>query len=61
MKNIRVFLSENFQFLQVKFSLYLNRRIFVMFSDTTTQMIHSFFFSENSKSYVLLVCAREKF
>ena len=31
MKNIRVFfLSENFQFLEAKFSLYLNRRVFVM-------------------------------
>ena len=30
MKNIRVFLSENFQFLEVKFSVYLNRRVFVM-------------------------------
>ena len=30
MKNIRVFLSENFQFLEVKFSIYLNRRVFVM-------------------------------
>ena len=31
MKNIRVFfLSENFQFLEVKFSLYLNRHVFVM-------------------------------
>ena len=29
-KNIRVFLSENFQFLEVKFSIYLNRRVFVM-------------------------------
>ena len=29
MKNIR-FLSENFQFLEVKFSIYLNRRVFVM-------------------------------
>ena len=24
------FLSENFQFLEVKFSIYLNRRVFVM-------------------------------
>ena len=31
MKNIRVFLSENFQFLEVKFSIYFNRRVFVMF------------------------------
>ena len=30
MKNIRVFLSENFQFLEVIFSKYLNRRVFVM-------------------------------
>ena len=30
MKNIRVFLSENFHFLEVKFSIYLNRRVFVM-------------------------------
>ena len=30
MKNIRIFLSENFGFLAVKFSVYLNRRIFVM-------------------------------
>ena len=30
MKNIRVFVSENFQFLEVKFFIYLNRRVFVM-------------------------------
>ena len=30
MKNIRVFLSENFQFLEVKFSIYLNRHVYVM-------------------------------
>ena len=30
LKNIGVFLSENFQFLEVKFSIYLNRRVFVM-------------------------------
>ena len=30
MKNIRVFISENFQFLEVKFSIYLNRRVFIM-------------------------------
>ena len=29
MKNIN-FLSENFQFLEVIFSIYLNRRVFVM-------------------------------
>ena len=31
MKNSRVFfLSEKFQFLEMKFSIYLNRRVFVM-------------------------------
>ena len=30
MKNIRVFLSENFHFLDLKFSVHLNRRFFVM-------------------------------
>ena len=30
MKNIRIFLSENFQVLVVKFSIYLNRCVFVM-------------------------------
>ena len=29
MKNI-IFFSENFQFLEVNFSMYLNRRVFVM-------------------------------
>ena len=29
-ENVGVFLSENFQFLEVKFSIYLNRRVFVM-------------------------------
>ena len=31
MKNSRIFLSENFPFLIVKFSKYLNRRVFVMY------------------------------
>ena len=30
MKNIRFFLSENFMFLEVKISIYLHRRVFVM-------------------------------
>ena len=32
MKNIRVFLSENFQFLEVKFSIYMKRFVFVMYN-----------------------------
>ena len=30
MKNVRFFLSENFHFLVVKFSVYLNRHVFVI-------------------------------
>ena len=30
MKNIRIFLSENFHFMVVKVSIYLNKRVFVM-------------------------------
>ena len=30
MKKYQIFLSENFQFLEVNFSTYLNRRVFVM-------------------------------
>ena len=32
MKNIRIFLSENFRFLFVKFSIHLNRHVFVMYT-----------------------------
>ena len=31
MKNIRDFYLKSFSFLEVKFSIYLNRRVFVMF------------------------------
>ena len=40
MKNIRVFLSENVHFLVVKFSIYLNRRVFVMCNDGPDQYGH---------------------
>ena len=30
MKNIKSFLSKNFQFLKMKFSIHMNRRVFVM-------------------------------
>ena len=35
MKNIRVFICENFQFLEMKFSIYLNRRVFVKAKEKT--------------------------
>ena len=34
MKKYQNFLSENFQFLEVIFSIYLNRCVFVMYLDT---------------------------
>ena len=37
MKVSELFLSEKFQFLEVKFSIYLNRRVFVMFPDKFSQ------------------------
>ena len=55
-KNIRVFVSENFQFLEVKFSICLNRRVVVMGICITTWSPHTelkilpdniFFFTEN--------------
>ena len=43
MKSIRVFLSENFQFLEVNFSIYLNRHVFVMCvtSKASDQDVHT--------------------
>ena len=41
MKNIRIFLSENFYFLVVKFSVYLNRHVFVMRS-TASDLVAPF-------------------
>ena len=38
MKNIRVFYLNIFQFLEVKFSIYLNRQVFVMLSKDTVIM-----------------------
>ena len=40
MKKISEFLSEKFQFLVVKFSVYLNRRVFVM-PNVRTNMVRT--------------------
>ena len=39
MKKYQSFLSENFQFLEVKFSIYLNRYIFVMNASSKTSLM----------------------
>ena len=36
-ENYQIFLSENFMFLKVKFSIYLNRHVFAMQSLGTVQ------------------------
>ena len=41
MKNMRVFLSENFLFLEVKFSIYLDRRVFVIRNKEQTMTRHN--------------------
>ena len=38
MKNI-IFFSENFQFLVVNFSIYLNRRVFLMMAATLVMVL----------------------
>ena len=47
MKTIRIFLSENFQFLVVKFSIYLNRHVFVMMITGTS--VYATVFIESDK------------
>ena len=49
MKNIRVFLSQNFQILEVKFSIYLNRRVFIMryFMQTVSSGAKIVFYGDN--------------
>ena len=50
MKNIRI-LSENFQFLVVKFSVYFNRRVFVMEQAEANYMAHNLPFSSSVRKY----------
>ena len=55
MKNIRVFVSENFQFLEVKFSTYLNRRVFVMVIRLLCRLIRVFVVPILDKNVFLLI------
>ena len=53
MKNIS-FLTENFQFLEVKFSIYLNKRFFLMVRFLTLQLMyipHTDFSSPEPKAH----------
>ena len=55
MKNIRIFSSENFPFYVVNFSMYLNRRVFVMdknnFLSSLSRGQSSFCFHGRKKSF----------
>ena len=48
MKNIRGFLPEKFRFLQVKFSTYLNKRVFVRHSLPGLKVVQSNLNSSNA-------------
>ena len=53
MKNIRVFLSENFQFLEITFSIYWNRCVFVRGKKSSMRMfirVNTVYNLSNSKS-----------
>ena len=49
MKNIRIFYLKICHFLVIKFSVYLNRRVFVMCSVSISVTVHLPFFSLNKK------------
>ena len=48
MKNIS-FLSENFQFLEMKFSIFLNRHVFVMNGHTCQKVLCSHIAAQRQK------------
>ena len=52
------FLSENFQFLVVKFSIYLNRHVFVMIIFVTKQKKHLEDFKTDSQTVRLILQLR---
>ena len=54
MKNIRFFLSEMFQFLEVKFSIYLNRRVFVMSLSLFVPHLIYFFCATDKLCYLIM-------
>ena len=56
-KKNQSFLSENFQFLEVKFSIYLNRRVFIMDVRVITVLLymHSLY-PENTERAIGQTC-----
>ena len=55
MKKYQGFLSDFFQFLVVKFSIYLNRRVFVMrFGSLATHSVHCKDSDQTARMYRLI-------
>ena len=52
------FLSENFQFLEIKFSIYLNRRVFVMIALVKRGYQEIIYFLISSWKHMLWVLIR---
>ena len=57
MKNIRIFVSENFPFLLVNFLMYLNRHVFLLFGqrDITTNSIDPDQMLQNSTNLAFFI------
>ena len=56
MKTFRIFSSENFHFLVVKFSVYLNRHVLVMLLVGNDKRVYQFPFVK-SRNYKFVVCS----
>ena len=55
MKNISFFLSENFQFLEMKFSIYLNKRVFIMILNSSSLVLSTVLCPEKGSPYFAFV------
>ena len=61
MKKYQSFLSENFQFLEVKFSIYSNRRVFVMYVYIFQPERIDIFVSLHTKKKYVVILIRSAF
>ena len=60
MKNIS-FLSENFQFFKMKFSIYLNRRVFVMVGNEVPAYKKQYDRASRKHTYIILTPVNSTF
>ena len=57
-ENYQIFLSENFHFLVVKFSVYLNRHVFVMCCGNHLKQYMSINYSNSVEDHPTNICAK---